>query len=107
EISRLRNRWIQRGEFQCGDKIDMALLADLLLEAEHTWGTDTKTWLDFENYKPRQLAAMLPTKNYQVVAYSWKEKRDDLFSALATLPAPLQKEAQDALATLTPHEPST
>jgi hypothetical protein len=107
EISRLRNRWIQRGEFQCGDKTDVAFLADLLLEAEHTWGTDTKTWLDFENYKPRQLAAMLPTKNYQVVAYSWKEKRDDLFSALAALPAPLQKEAQDALATLTPNEPST
>ena len=94
-------------EFQCGDKTDLALLADLLLEAEHTWGTDTKTWLDFENYKPNQLAAMLPTKNYQVVAYSWKEKRDDLSASLATLPAPLQKEAQDALATLTPHEPST
>jgi hypothetical protein len=50
---------------------------------------------------------MLPTKNYQVVAYSWKEKRDDLFSALKTLPPSLQKEAHDALATLTPHEPST
>jgi Domain of unknown function (DUF5054) len=107
EISRLRNKWIQRGEFQCGDKTDLAVLANLLLETEHTWGTDTKTWLDFENYKPSQLAAMLPTKNYQVVAYSWKEKRDDLSSALATLPVPLQKEAQDALATLTPHEPST
>jgi hypothetical protein len=107
EISRLRNKWIQRDDFQCGDKTDLAFLADLLLEAEHTWGTDTKTWLDFENYKPSQLAAMLPTKNYQVVAYSWKEKRDNLFSALATLPAPLQKEAHDALVTLTPHEPST
>jgi hypothetical protein len=106
EISRLRKNWIQRGEFQCGDKTDVALLAELLLEAEHTWGTDTKTWLDFENYKPSQLAAMLPTKNYQVVAYSWKEKRDDLVTALATLPAPLQKEAQGALATLTPYEPS-
>lgn len=106
EISRLRNKWIQRGEFRCGDKTDLAFLADLLLEAEHTWGTDTKTWLDFENYKPKQLAAMMPTKNYQVVAYSWKEKRDDLSSALATLPQPLQKEAQDALGTLTPHEPS-
>lgn len=107
EISRLRNNWIQRGEFQCGDKTDLALLSQLLLEAEHTWGTDTKTWLDFENYKPSQLTAMLPTKNYQVVAYSWKEKRDDLFSGLATLPAPLQKQAQDALATLTPVKPST
>ena len=107
EISRLRDQWIQRGEFQCGDKTDLAFLSNLLLEAEHTWGTDTKTWLDFENYRPRQLAAMLPTKNYQVVAYSWKEKRDDLFSALRTLPAPLQREAQSALATLAPREPPT
>lgn len=107
EISRLRSKWIQRGEFQCGDKTDLAFLANFLLEAEHTWGTDTKSWLDFDNYKPSQLAAMLPTKNYQVVAYSWKEKRDDLFSALTALPAPLQKEAQDAFAALAPHEPST
>jgi hypothetical protein len=107
KISRLRNQWIQRGDFQCGDKTDLAFLTNLLLEAEHTWGTDTKTWLDFENYKPSQLASMLPTKNYQVVAYSWKEKRDDLLSALAALPLRLQREAQDALATLTPREPST
>src|SRR6185437_10237781 len=107
EISRIRNQWIQRGDFQCGDKTDLAFLTDLLLEAEHTWGTDTKTWLDFENYKPSQLSSMLPTKNYQVVAYSWKEKRDDLFSSLGTLPSQLQKEAQDALANLTGHEPST
>lgn len=106
EVSRLRQAWIERGEFQCGDKTDLALLSDLLLEAEHTWGTDTKTWLDFDNYKPDQLVRMLPTKNYQVVAYSWQEKRQDLFSALATLPVALQKESQSALATLEPHEPS-
>ncbi len=106
EVSRLRQAWIERGEFQSGDKTDLALLSDLLLEAEHTWGTDTKTWLDFENYKPDQLARMLPTKNYQVVAYSWQEKRQDLFSALATLPPALQKESQSALATLVPQEPS-
>lgn len=106
EVSRLRNAWIARGEFQCGDKTDLALLSDLLLEAEHTWGTDTKTWLDFDNYKPDQLARMLPTKNYQVVTYSWQEKRQDLFSALATLPVALQKESQEAIATLDAHEPS-
>lgn len=106
EISRLRRAWIQRGEFQSGDRIDLALLSDLLLEAEHTWGTDTKTWLDFDNYKPSQLQAMLHTKNYEVVAYSWAEKRQDLFTALATLPSALQKEAQTALATLEPREPS-
>ncbi len=106
EVSRLRQTWIDRGEFHSGDKTDLALLSDLLLEAEHTWGTDTKTWLDFDNYKPDQLTRMLPTKNYKVVTYSWQEKRQDLFSALATLPSALQKESRSALASLEPHEPS-
>ena len=29
---------------------------------------------------------MLHTKNYEVVQYSWKEKRQDLFDGIATLP---------------------
>ncbi len=55
EISRLRRSWIAGGKFQAGDATDIALLRRLLLEAEHTWGTDTKTWLDFDHYTPRDL----------------------------------------------------
>ena len=82
EISRLRRSWIASGKFQSGDATDIALLRKLLLEAEHTWGTDTKTWLDFDNYMPRDLAKMLDTKNYKVVEFSWTEKRQDLHSKL-------------------------
>jgi Domain of unknown function (DUF5054) len=105
EVSRLRQSWIAAGKFQSGDATDIALLRRLLLEAEHTWGTDTKTWLDFDNYIPRDLARMLDTKNYKVVEFSWTEKRQDLFDGIAALPAPLRDEAQSAIRALTPQRP--
>jgi hypothetical protein len=105
EVIRLRRSWIAGGKFQSGDATDLALLRKVLLEAEHTWGTDTKTWLDFDHYTPGDLATMLDTKNYKVVQYSWSEKRQDLFDGLATLPAPLREEAQTALRDLDVREP--
>ncbi len=105
EICRLRRSWISAGKFQSGDATDIALLRRLLLEAEHTWGTDTKTWLDFDNYIPRDLARMLDTKNYKVVEFSWTEKRQDLFDGIAALPAPLRDQAQSAIRALAPQTP--
>ncbi len=95
EVARLRQEWISQGKFRVGDATDIALLRHLLLEAEHTWGTDTKTWLDFDHYTPRDLAEMLNTKNYKVVEFSWEEKRQDLFDGIAALPAPLRSQAED------------
>jgi len=63
EVARLRERWIGQGKFHIGDATDVALLRSVLLEAEHTWGTDTKTWLDFDHYTPKDLMPMLDTKN--------------------------------------------
>ena len=105
ELCRLRQAWISENKFQSGDGIDVALLRRLLLEAEHTWGTDTKTWLDFDHYTPRDLAAMLNTKNYKVVEFSWQEKRRDLFDGIAALPAPLRDEAQTAMTALIAKQP--
>jgi len=105
EISRLRRSWIARGKFQSGDATDLALLRRHLLGAEHTWGTDTKTWLDFDNYVPRDLSRMLDTKNYKVVEFSWTEKRQNLFDGIDALPTPLRDEAQSAIRGLTPHPP--
>lgn len=105
EVERLREQWIAQGAFQVGDATDLALLRHLLLEIEHTWGTDTKTWLDFDHYKPADLAPMLGTKNYKVVQYSWTEKRQDLFNGLATLPANLRAQAQQSIRKLLPNEP--
>ena len=105
ELARLRRSWIASGKFKSGDVTDVALLRKLLLEAEHTWGTDTKTWLDFDHYIPRDLAKMLDTKNYKVVEFSWTEKRQDLFDGIATLPKPLHDQAQNAIRALAPKPP--
>ncbi len=105
ELARLRQAWIYRGAFHLGDSTDIALLRNVLLEPEHTWGTDTKTWLDFTNYTPQAVAKMLKTKNYKVVEFSWQEKRRDLFDGIATLPAPLRSEAETAVRSLKAAEP--
>jgi hypothetical protein len=105
EVARLRDGWIAQGAFRTGDATDLALLRHLLLEPEHTWGTDTKTWIDFDNYKPADLARMLDTKNYKVVLFSWNEKRQDLMDGVATLPEALHAEAQDAMLRLLPRWP--
>jgi len=97
EVARLRQGWLADGKFALGDATDIALLRHLLLEVEHTWGTDTKTWLDFDHYTPSDLSAMIDTKNYKVVQFSWQEKRDDLFAGIAVLPAQLREQAQTAV----------
>ena len=105
EAARLRRKWIEEKHLQLGGATDLALLRRMLLEAEHTWGTDTKTWLDFEHYSPRDLAQVIHTKNYEVVQVSWREKRQDLYDGIAALPQKLRDEAEDALKGLAPKEP--
>jgi hypothetical protein len=105
EVARLREQWIDAGKFKQGEETDVALLRRLLLEPEHTWGTDTKTWLDFDNYKPADLEGVLGTKNYKVVEFSWQEKRQDLLDALSAVPEALRGEAQKAIEALKPSEP--
>ena len=76
-MSRLRESWIAKGALQVCDTTDLQLLRRLLLSSEHTWGTDTKTWLDFDNYEPADLARMLDTKKYKVggVQLDWRSDR--------------------------------
>ena len=98
ELQRLRAEWMVAGRLKPAD--DLAMLRHTLLEVEHTWGTDTKTWLDFDHYTPKALAGMLHTKNYEVVQYSWEEKRKDLFDGIDALPAGLREEALARMAAL-------
>jgi len=105
EVARLRQSWLAHKKFSLGDATDLALLRHLLLEIEHTWGTDTKTWLDFDHYTPADLSSMLDTKNYKVVEFSWQEKRQDLFDGISTLPPALKEEAGQALQTLNAKPP--
>lgn len=105
EVARLRSEWVRNGKVRVGDSTDLALLGSLLLEVEHTWGTDTKRYLDFDHYTPRDLAQMLDQPKYQVVQSSWKEKRQDLYDGIATLPEPLRGEASRRLESLQVAEP--
>ncbi|MGP8246107.1 MAG: DUF5054 domain-containing protein [Bryobacteraceae bacterium] len=106
EIARLRSEWIANRKLRAGDATDLAFLSSFLLEVEHTWGTDTKTWLDFDHYTPADLAKMLDQPNYKVVRHSWEEKQQDLFDAIASLPAPLRQEATARVDSLKPAVPA-
>ena len=107
ELLRLRRRWIQSGSFQIGDSADLALLQNAALAAEHTWGTDTKTWLDFDHYTPSALRTMLSRPNYRTVTSSWAEKRADIEAGIAAWPLKLRSEAVETFARLSPVRPKT
>jgi hypothetical protein len=107
ELLRLRREWIDRSRLHVADKTDLAFLSKFLLGAEHTWGTDTKTWLDFEHYAPDALASMLAEPKYKTVTNSWLEKRADIDQAVAILPAALRNQATSRLARLKPMRPET
>lgn len=100
EVARLRQKWIDEGRLTSGDIADRNLLQYLLLAVEHTWGTDTKKYLDYRHYRPADLVSVLATAEYQIAASSWKEKQDDIDTAVATLPPGLRREAQAGLGTL-------
>jgi len=106
EIARLRRQWIAQGSFAVGDATDLAFLRKAILEPEHTWGTDTKTWLDFDHYKAADLAQVIDSRNYQVVRFSWEEKRRDLLDGVATLPDGLRQQAESAIRELNVTEPT-
>jgi hypothetical protein len=105
ELVRLRSGWVAAGKFKAGDSTDLAFLSKFALAVEHTWGTDTKTWLDFDHYTTDQLASMLGDAKYRTVTGSWVEKRKDIDDAVAGLPSDLRAEALNRLADLNPVGP--
>jgi hypothetical protein len=107
ELVRLRGEWVTQRKFQVADSTDLAFLSKFSLAVEHTWGTDTKTWLDFDHYTPDDLASKLSDPNYQTVTGSWVEKRHDIDDAVAGLPEALRGEATRRLAALKPIVPDT
>jgi hypothetical protein len=107
EVVRLREQWIHRGKIRAGDAADLRFLEKFSLAAEHTWGTDTKTWLDFDHYTPDALATMLNDPKYKTVTGSWVEKRADIDAGIAALPPALRTEALAAVENLRAVVPDT
>ena len=100
EVARLRQGWIEGRKFAVGDATDRQVLRRLALAAEHTWGTDTKRYVDKEHYRPKDLEAVIETAPYQTMETSWKEKRDDIDQGVAALPEELRTEAEARLKAL-------
>ena len=107
ELARLRLEWIADGHLAIGDATDLGFLRKFSLAAEHTWGTDTKTYLDHDHYKPSDLEYMLEKSGYQKMMTSWAEKRRNIDDAVATLPAAMRTQAVGRLAKLRPVVPGT
>jgi hypothetical protein len=107
EMARLRQERIADGQIEIGDATDLAFLRRFSLAVEHTWGTDTKTYLDHDHYKPKDLEYALDKSGYQKMITSWAEKRKNIDDAVATLPDAMRAEAVGRLAKLKPVTPST
>jgi Domain of unknown function (DUF5054) len=100
EIARLRLEWVQQGHFAAGDATDCTLLRRLALAVEHTWGADTKRYLDYDHYLPRDVGQVLNQPGYKTMEQSWQEKRDDIDAAVAALPTALQQQGKGRLSGL-------
>jgi hypothetical protein len=105
ELIRLRAEWVKSGTITPGGSQDLAFLQKFSLAAEHTWGTDTKTWLDFNHYTPASLTSMLGDARYKTVTGSWVEKRQDIEDGVAALAPALRGQAEKRLAALAPTRP--
>ena len=105
EVARLRKEWIASNRLVKGGPVDQHMLARLALAPEHTWGTDTKRYIDHDHYSPKELAENLDKPGYQIMERSWQEKRDDITAGVASLPAPLRTEAEARLQSLQVAEP--
>ena len=97
EIARFRRELVDGGKLRPGDAVDLALLRRLALAVEHTWGVDTKKWVDYDHYKPSDVAQVLTLPGYRTMTSSWVEKRDDIDEGVATLPQPLRSQAEERL----------
>lgn len=106
EAARLRQEWIAQKKLAAGDDVDRAFLRRMLLSVEHTWGTDTKTYLDHDHYKPADLNVVLGKRGYRIMETSWKEKRDDLGEGIGRLPPPMRAAMEQRLDALTVTRPS-
>ncbi|MBS1815499.1 MAG: DUF5054 domain-containing protein [Acidobacteria bacterium] len=109
ELVRLRERWIAEDRLKLGSAEDRGFLRRFLLGAEHTWGTDTKSYLDYDHYRPKDLkdAEENGLPGYAKMEMSWKEKREDLRAGLPALSATLRAQAITAMQGLIPTQPST
>lgn len=106
ELARLRKEWIQQKTIATGDATDRLFLSRFALAPEHTWGTDTKRYIDHENYMPAALEKVLDQPGYLTMKRSWQEKLDNIDASVTSLPATLREQAESRLRSLRMPVPS-
>src|SRR5207342_624185 len=72
----------------------------------HGTGTDTKLYLDYDHYKPADLAQVLNLPGYKSMTTSWTEKREDIDESIVSLPMPLKAQALERMRILSAKEPA-
>ena len=132
EALALHKQWMAEEPQALGSATEQAMLRNLLLVCEHTWGRDIKTGLgdyrdwskaDFQQARlqphidsdaaipaGQEIASLtkqilLPNASFALMDESWCEQREYVKEASACLPQRYQEEATSRLAALKPEMP--
>lgn len=98
-VSRLYSQWLNEGKIKKDSDVALDFAAELGLIAEHTQGVDVKTHLrQWDKYDMDEFLKGRSEGVFSMAEASWKEIDNYIDSAIAFLPASLQKEAREVVA---------
>lgn len=98
-VSRLYSQWLNEGKIKKDSDVALDFAAELGLIAEHTQGVDVKTHLrQWDKYDMDKFLKGRSEGIFSMAEASWKEIDNYIDSAIAFLPASLQKEAREVVA---------
>lgn len=98
ELSRLYARWVhdRRLDPDSDAAIDFAVRLGMI--GEHTWGTDVKVFLkNWDKYDFDAFTAARDLPEFRYMERSWLELDENIDKAIALLPEPLRREAEQAV----------
>jgi hypothetical protein len=108
ELLRLRSAWLASGKWNETSPAYREFSRKLLLIPEHTWGLDEKAHLwDAPAFSSPELAVARSEKPFKEMEESWREQREYIHQAVATLDKKDCETAHQTLAKLQPVRPDT
>lgn len=98
ELSRLYARWIRDGRLDPDSDTAIDFAVRLGMISEHTWGTDVKVFLkNWDKYDFDAFTAARNLPEFRYMECSWLELDENIDKAIALLPEPLRREAEQAV----------
>lgn len=98
ELSRLYARWIRDGRLDPDSDTAIDFAVRLGMISEHTWGTDVKVFLkNWDKYDFDAFTAARDLPEFRYMERSWLELDENIDKAIALLPEPLRREAEQAV----------